>query len=492
MRSEPSSVTIPGIIRKMSRCERIFCMSPACTVMMAARIGGNIDEDLFRQALITVSRIHPLLRAKVVFDENHESWFSSDAVPSIPLRVITRRSQVQWIEELTSEVQVPFDLIKGPLIKFVLLNSDDCSDLLVLCNHSICDGMALAILIKEILYYYGKSEEQIQERFPPVSQDLLILKRSVKGIIGGLFAGYVNWKWRNNEFFFNSEDYSALYKAYWENRKPGMAIMEFNLDESDRLRETCRKHQVTIGSAVSAAFLRAHQDITGGFSPKQQNIMVPYDIRRRSNLPDPDVFCFCVGSVRIPARYSLNKSFWENTQDLHATIHTHLKTPDPSGLEVSSIDYSLLDALSAFAPFSELIPDAFSHTKTLHRFIQDTNNIARVMNRKFSHMIPGFVSSNLGKVELLTSDNSLSLDRLIFLPSASEINPLIMGGAGTSKGMTFTLVYVDPPAKTGISPESDMIRIRNRALELLGFPENVSNKATIEDHTLKNSVTEAV
>lgn len=51
-----------------------------------------------------------------------------------------------------------------------------------------------------------------------------------------------------------------------------------------------------------------------------------------------------------------------------------------------------------------------------------------------------------------------------------------MGGIGTDDRMTFTLTYVDPPAKTGISPEPEMIRIRNRALELLGFPEKVNEK----------------
>jgi hypothetical protein len=39
--------------------------------------------------------------------------------------------------------------------------------------------------------------------------------------------------------------------------------------------------------------------------------------------------------------------------------------------------------------------------------------------------------------------------------------------------MVFSLPFVDPPAKTGLSPEQEMIRIRNRALELLGFPEKV-------------------
>ncbi len=67
----------------------------------------------------------------------------------------------------------------------------------------------------------------------------------------------------------------------------------------------------------------------------------------------------------------------------------------------------------------------------------------------------------------------LRLERLVFLPSSSEINPLILGGISAGGRIVFSLPFVDPPAKTGISPEPELIRIRNRALELLGFPEKV-------------------
>jgi len=38
---------IPGCIRRLSRCERIFFMSPYI-VILAARIIGTVDENLLR------------------------------------------------------------------------------------------------------------------------------------------------------------------------------------------------------------------------------------------------------------------------------------------------------------------------------------------------------------------------------------------------------------------------------------------------------------
>jgi len=64
-----------------------------------------------------------------------------------------------------------------------------------------------------------------------------------------------------------------------------------------------------------------------------------------------------------------------------------------------------------------------------------------------------------------------------FLPATSEITPPDPGGIGAGGRMVFTLIFADPPAGTGISPLPEVILIRNRALELPGFPENVHQES---------------
>jgi hypothetical protein len=201
---------IPGCIRKMSRAERFFFMSPACTVMMAARITGAVNETLLRQALATVSRVHPLLRSKIVFDDRHDAWFSSDGVPEVPMRFSFRTSDSQWLDELKSEARVPFDLDKGPLVRCVLLQSPEVSDLLIFCNHSICDGMAIAILVRDLLVRYADPDMEIRVLDPPNALDLEKPGISVMGIISQIISVYANWKWNKNPFYFSPEDYEVL------------------------------------------------------------------------------------------------------------------------------------------------------------------------------------------------------------------------------------------------------------------------------------------
>jgi hypothetical protein len=466
---------VPGCIRKMSRAERFFFMSPPCTVIMAARITGSLDETRFRQALATVSRVHPLLRVKIVFDKRHDAWFSSDGVPEVPFRVTPRTSDRQWQEELRGEARVPFDLGRGPLIKCVLLRSPDVSDLLVFCNHSICDGMALAILVRDLLVQYADPDKEVRVLDPPDALDLEKPGMSVMGIISSVIAGYANWKWNKNPYYFGPADYVALYRTYWEKRRPGLVLFEFDPAESARLQETCREHGVTVASAVSAACLAAHADITGGFLKSQQTVLVPYDLRRRVQPPTGDVFCFCAGGIRLKFAYSPEKPFWDNAVAMHKAIHAYLENPSPAPLP--AFEPSLIDALAGFSIFTGKVPEAYTKTAALQRFAADTGNIAVSFNRTIDTTFPGFTPSNLGRIDMPDSYDGPRLDRLVFLPAASEINPLVLGGIGAGGGMVFTLPFVDPPAKTGVSPEYEMIRIRNRALEYLGFQEKVSEKA---------------
>jgi hypothetical protein len=467
----------------MSRAERFFFMSPPCTVIMAARIAGPLDETRFRQALAAVSRVHPLLRTKIVFNARHEAWFSSDEVPEVPLRVTPKTSESQWLDELQNEARVPFDLGRGPLIKCVLLQSPAISDLLVFCNHSICDGMALAILIRDLLVQYADPAPETRVLDPRDALDLERPGISVMGILSGVIARYANWKWNKNPYFFGQEDYEALYRTYWENRRPGLVLFEFDPAESTRLKAVCREHGVTIASAVSAACLAAHADITGGFRKSQQTVLVPYDLRRRAQPPTGDVFCFCAGGIRLQYAYVPERPFWDNAVALHTAIHAYLEDPTPAPLP--AFEPSLIDALAGFGVFTNRVPEAYTWTPTLQRFAADTGNIVVSFNRDIDTTFPGFTPSNLGRIDMPETYNGPRLERLVFLPAASEINPLVLGGIGTGGGMVFSLPFVDPPAKSGVSPGPEMIRIRNRALEYLGFPEKVHEGSIVSKNGVK-------
>jgi hypothetical protein len=464
---------IPGCIRKMSHCERMFFTSPACTVMMAARVAGPLDTRRFRQALEEVSGIHPFLRVKIVFDDRHEAYFSSDDVPPVPLTIVPRQSERQWLEVLEDEARIPFPLDRGPLLRCTLLHAADVSDLLVVCNHSICDGMALAIFIRDLLDRYGDPGRDTPSRRPPDAMELLPPGVTLMGLIGRLVIARANRKWLANPYRFGPEEYADLYRAYWKNRRPGLVLFEFDLQESERLAGSCRDHGVSVGSAVTTACLFAHAEIAGGFPRARRHLMIPFDLRRRTDPPVGDVFSLCVGSLHLPFACSPKKTFWQNATALHEATRSRLSAKRLPGIEIPPFDPSLLDAVAGFSLLANRIPCSDFHTETLRHFRDDPNNAACSLTKDFEARIPGLVPTNLGRIEMGDNHGDLQIDRLVFIPTSSEINPLVLGGIGAGGRIVFSLPFVDPPARSGVSSEPELIRIRNRALEHLGFPEKV-------------------
>lgn len=211
---------IPGCIRQMTNLERVFLFTPGCNVSIIARIVGNVSEHELLRSLDTVRRMHPLVGAKIVFDDRHDAWFSNDNVPALPLRIIKRTSDIQWFEEIQCEQRIPFELEKGPLIRFILLYSPELSDLVVMCNHSICDGMALANLVRDILTSYADPERKIIVLNSPDIMKLIPKENSfsLSTILTRLFVYNANRKWKKIPHYFFQDDYAAITRAYWEKR----------------------------------------------------------------------------------------------------------------------------------------------------------------------------------------------------------------------------------------------------------------------------------
>ena len=465
----------------MTNLERVFYMIPGCNVVISARIAGNISEPELCRSIEEVRRMHPLIGAKIVFDERHDAWFSHDNVPPLPLRIVKRKSDTQWFSEVQDEQRAGFLLEQGPLIRFVLVYSPEVSDLVIICNHGICDGMALANLVRDILERYSHPEKAITAIPAPDIMDILPCRKgfSIKRLISGFFTVYGNSRWRKSPHCFSDEDYVAITKAYWDKREYRAALFELGPEETTELTVRCRKEGITIGSAVTTAFIAAHENCAGAFSGHYKTLSIPFDLRRHATHPVGDVFCLCVGGAQFPFTYNGKRSFWENAAVLHKEIHKRVKNLDSAGLEIPGFYPPFIDAFASYASLYAVIPEAFARTSALSRFAGDSKNIAFSFANNFAKMSPGIIPSNLGKLSIPDTYGDLRLDRMVFLPAVSETVPLITGGISIGERTVFSLMYPEPIGPASASRTGEIIRIRNRALELLGFSEKMSSAELI-------------
>jgi hypothetical protein len=122
------SISVPeGAVRRLVNNERKFLWSPSGNVAVVGRVRGDLPQEALRGALRRIPEKHPLLASRVRQDEERALWFVHDPEIEIPLRVVDRASDENWIGAVGREVHTPWDQFRGPLIRFVLVYSQAVS-----------------------------------------------------------------------------------------------------------------------------------------------------------------------------------------------------------------------------------------------------------------------------------------------------------------------------------------------------------------------------
>lgn len=528
---ETHSIDVPRCMHRLSNSERCWLWDLMSNVSVTARIVGDVDEKNLLHAINAARQMHPLLSARVVFDDQYDAWFSTDNALKTIFRTVPRGSDTQWINEIQQEHLIPFEPEIGHLIRFVLVYSDLVSELIIFAHHSICDGISLANLIRDILVFYTEPAKEVQI-IPPLleadylpnyehdslskppemavlqtynkyktkySNSLLNLTLTKWYFVPNNFlrnmllqknrqnqhtaaeidsVNICNLLWRKSPHYFTQADFNEVHKAYWEKHRYNVVLLQLDSEETSILTNKCRDKGVTITSATTIAYLAAYRDVFGSF-PNRCSVWIPYDLRRHLGEDVGDIFCFFVKSVCPKFDYNTEKTFWENSQEIHGAIRKGLEQLDTVNHEMIYLDPILLDAIS-FALSTKLVPKAFERTKNLSAFAHDTKNIVFMLSVVRDVINPIIVNTNLGRLDFPETYGNLRLDNIFFVPPVSITfpYPLMFGGVGFNGKLVFTLNYVEQVGEgSAYIREQDMIRIRNRSLEYLGFPEKVSDKA---------------
>jgi amino acid adenylation domain-containing protein/non-ribosomal peptide synthase protein (TIGR01720 family) len=132
----------------------------AYTVACAIRLVGRLDHALLSQALSEIVRRHEVLRTTFVGRDGRGMQVVREtmdiAIGQEDLRARSPDDQARRIAERTQEeLARPFDLVKGPLLRAVLLQlADDRHELLVQAHHIVADGWSLNVLLDELAVHY--------------------------------------------------------------------------------------------------------------------------------------------------------------------------------------------------------------------------------------------------------------------------------------------------------------------------------------------------
>jgi NRPS condensation-like uncharacterized protein len=456
--------------RKVTGAERFFSHSPFSIVTMVARIKGNITEEMLKNAVAKIQQRHALLRVRIKDDHDHALWFTSEGVQEIPIDIIPRKSENDWIKIHAEASKIPYEFETHPAIRFILVQSLDVSELIILCHHIICDGMSLAYLARDLMVHLGDPSREV-EVLPapePISLDNLPGDVSLSGLVK-FFINRMNQKWAEESVFFDHEDYKILTKAYWDNYNHEIFSIELSEEETSALVARCRKENITVNSALTAAFSGA-QSFVAGEKPYHAKIVVAASLRDRIPNPAGEGMGFYAGAVELKFKYNHKKSFWENALKFHRKIQPKFTNKNLFSdiLNWLYLEPTMFEAFH-FKKLGGLVPSDSIRYEKLSAFSKKEDVVLRILERDNIESLEtkhwGTAVTNLGRLDFPKTYGALELDRLIMQPGGgiplANVN-MVLGAVTCSGKLSLVVEYAEQAVDT-----ETMRRAKDKAMEFL-------------------------
>jgi NRPS condensation-like uncharacterized protein len=455
--------------RKVSPLERIFNRSPYAIVTMVVRIKGNISENLLKDAIHKVQQRHQNLRVRIYEDSDHNLWFTSEGVKQIPIEILSRKSDDHWIDMYHDACKIPFDFDERPAIRFILLQSPEISELVILCHHIICDGMSLAYLARDIMTHLGDPTKEV-EILPdpvPMSKDNFPQEASTNPIIK-FFINRISKKWKKNEIYFDQEDYKSLTEAYWNKYKHHMLSIEFSETQTSALVDRCRNEGVTVNTALTAAFVGAQTIIQE--RKVNPRIAIGASVRDRLLRPVGEVMGYYAGGPSLKFKYNSKMNFWDNARNLHQKVkplYTN-KNLFKEMIPWAYLEPGIMESL-CYKILGELVPKDSPRYAKLSSFSQRNDVVSSLIKQENMESLDkpflGTAITNLTRLDFPRIFGKLELDRLIMNPGGmfplAQVE-LVLGAVTCAGKLSLLLEYAEQTVDT-----QTMEKIKEKAMELL-------------------------
>ncbi|NQD72826.1 hypothetical protein HP439_19055, partial [Sphingobacterium shayense] len=259
--------------RSLLLVERIMYVDPITPLncVFAAKIKGNIPEENFNIALYKIQQKHPMLRTVIENQEDgHPVFVLKENIEPIPLRMLERKTDEDWISISREQWGHLFDNPKKPLAKVLWIKGDSVSEIILVMPHCVCDGATCVTLMRELFSLLDDSEVNLQSypmfrsvnEFLPADFDVKRKKRKAKLY---LFLARI--------FFFmqlkgKKRNLGDNYVIHWKLDSVATA----------NIIERCKAHGLSVHALLCAAFMNAFRQLQAAAS--KGKVICPVDIRR--------------------------------------------------------------------------------------------------------------------------------------------------------------------------------------------------------------------
>jgi len=440
--------------RKLGLVENLFDILHdfgALIDVNVVRISGLLKPDILQQALELVQKHHPMLQVHIVELEDGV-YFQSEGTAKIPLRVLDKQNDNQWLQIAEEELHRKFSRDLDPLCRVTVIYADESnsvSEIIATFHHAITDGISCMNFIHELLTYYQQIaesyliEEVVTMSLLPPIENLINKKLVVKNQVEDEQKRNINEK--NTELSKLIIEREAPYNE----RRTCLLPRYLSKDNTLLLFNRCKQEATTVHGVLCAAMLFGISKLTLQDKPVYLSCGSNINLRKYCNpiVNDDYIGCF-ISLIDSSHILSVDTSLW----DLARECKSYLNDSISNGVHLDKIDSENLKNINP-----QIILQMAEYK----------------MGRSHSASV-----SNRGRSKLLNQYGSLKLSELYFATGIQLVGACFWLGALTCNDQLFcSFTHVVPllSAKTAEFLANDVIATLERACKTEDLRLSMSN-----------------
>jgi len=412
-----------GFKFKITGGQRTMLMLPF-NVILVGRVRGAVNSADVASALEKLRLRHPLLAVRAQFENEGNGSFLSESVPAIKIHTESRKSEEQWLDRIKEELRTSFSIETGPLFRCTLIRSPEVCEIILCAHHTICDGMSLGYLLRDLLDDLNNpGQEPYQALIPPPIDRTTVPNPPASNAIQSFVMRMINEKWAAKGIRFSESDRIKMHDKFWQ-QNTEMELLAWSIEPEDTnsLVERCRTEHVTVNSALWTAFLAAQSEIQSDRQGYRQRSAMAVNTRDKLLLSVGESFGFYASSLTVKLPFSSSMSFWDNARKVHSKIAKELnKTNLFRMLTAELIHPTLLDSLyfQKYGLLDEAIPK-------------------KMLNKMgWQKMAYGYALTNIGRFDIPANYGSLELDSVFGPLFYSDIEEKMVGVITVGEKLSF-------------------------------------------------------
>jgi len=283
-------------------------------------LAGGLDASALSDTLDELVARHDALRTtfSVLGEEQRVHEDLPLFCPVVDLSVHGPAEQKAKVESrLRSEVQTPFDLTKGPMIRAALMKLAAAKHLLVITvHHLICDGTSLNLLLEELAEQYSaraKAGSGAGEKARPMQFSEFVAQERESGSKRSEAEKYWVAQFETPPTFLElPTDYPRLKVRTF---RGGGGFLRLDEAVAQEFRRMAAKNRCTLFAASLAAFYVLMHRLSG-----QTDLVVGVPISVRLTEGSNEVVGHCVNFLPLRIRLTGNPTFTEHLGNVRGML----------------------------------------------------------------------------------------------------------------------------------------------------------------------------